>query len=80
MNKLYTINKLELSNIISNLKLEFDIENDIPKKYHDEILWNIKDSFGSKYAYNFSNYDILKKNILKCFSNIKKRINNEKNI
>lgn len=63
-----------------NIILEFDIENDIPKKYIDEIIWNIKDSFGSQYAYNFSNYDILKKNILKCFNNIKERINNDKKI
>lgn len=59
--------------------MEFDIENDIPKKYYDEIIWNIKDSFGSQYAYNFSNYDILKKNILKCFNNIKQKINTKKN-
>ena len=62
-----------------NIIMEFDIVNDIPKKYHNEILCNIKDSFGSEYAYNFCNYDILKKNILKCFYNIKERINNEKN-
>ncbi len=48
------------------------------KKYHDEILWNIKDSFGSEFANNFSNYDILKKNVPKCLNNIKKRINNDK--
>jgi hypothetical protein len=57
--------------------MEIDIENNIPKKYHDEILWNIKDSFGSQYAYNYSNYDILKINIFKCFHSIKKKINNQ---
>lgn len=52
--------------------MEIDIENNIPKKFHDEILWNIKDSFGSQYAYNYSNYDILKINIFKYFHSIKK--------
>ena len=53
--------------------MEIDIENNIHKKYHDEILWNIKDSFGSQDAYNYSNYDILKINIFKGFHSIKKK-------
>jgi hypothetical protein len=68
INKLYEV---EDETVI----IDFDFINDIPKKYYDEILYNIKDSFGASYIYNFSNYDIFKKNLLKNLNNIKDRMN-----
>jgi hypothetical protein len=56
------------------IHMEFDIENNIPKEYYDQIIWNIKDSFGSQFAYNFSNYDIVIKNISEFFNRIKEKI------
>ena len=46
--------------------IEIDMINDIPKNYYDQIIYNFRNSFfsyfGPKFAENFANYDIFKKN------------------
>jgi hypothetical protein len=62
--------------------ISFDMNNNIPKSYHDAIIYNFKNSFGSRfgslYAENFANYDIFKKNALSFLTGIKDNIQESK--
>ena len=59
--------------------IEIDMENKIPKIYYDKILFHYRNSFnsyfGPKFAENFANYDIYKKNAQEILSDIKNKIN-----
>ncbi len=58
--------------------IQFDMENSIPKEYCEEIINNFRKSFysyfGPKFAENFANFDVFKRNALKLLSDIKKKI------
>ena len=58
--------------------IKFDMENSIPKYYYDKIIFHFRNSFdsyfGPKFAENFANYDIYKKNAQEILSNIKNKI------
>lgn len=59
--------------------IKIDMENNIPKIYYDKIkihfMNSFYSSFGPKFAENYANYDILKKNAQEMLSDIKKKIN-----
>ena len=84
-NKIIIIRCKKLSiNYIDTIEREFtiikiDMENSIPEYYYEKIKYNFFNSFdsyfGPKFAENFANYDIYKKNAHQILLNIKNKIN-----
>lgn len=64
--------------------ISFDMYNDIPKPYLDSIIFNFKNSFGSRfgplYAENFANYDVFKINALSFLTEIRDKLQVQKSI
>lgn len=58
--------------------IKIDMENSISKYNYDKILFHFRNSFdsyfGPKFAENFANYDIYKKNAQEILLNIKNNI------